>query len=212
MVKAIIFDLWDTLAYHEHKCLPDLLREKICPDKSHYEFNEILEKTIQIKDWDSLQDMYTYLLHYLKIKPDDKLLKELIKITGHCLDNVGLFPETVEVLQKLKQKYKLALISNTFSFSLHRLGNGFEKYFDCVCYSYKVGVAKPDLRIFNIALAKLGVKPSEAVMVGDSMRVDITPALEVGMHAVLIDRKGRFDVTNKITSLNELFDSIEKLY
>ena len=49
---------------------------------------------------------------------------------------------------------------------------------------------KPDRRIFEYALQTAGVKPSEALLIGDSMTSDILAARAVGMEAVLIDRKG----------------------
>lgn len=52
------------------------------------------------------------------------------------------------------------------------------------------GYMKPHRSIFDAALAKAGVRPEEAVMVGDSMRHDIDGALAIGMRAVLLRRSG----------------------
>jgi len=50
------------------------------------------------------------------------------------------------------------------------------------------GLMKPHPSIFSSALQLLGVGPSEAVMVGDSVRQDIEGALNVGMRAILLNR------------------------
>ena len=52
------------------------------------------------------------------------------------------------------------------------------------------GYMKPHRSIFDAALAKAGVRPEEAVMVGDSIRHDIDGALAIGMRAVLLRRSG----------------------
>jgi putative hydrolase of the HAD superfamily len=47
-----------------------------------------------------------------------------------------------------------------------------------------VGKKKPDPEIFNYALKVGGVRPPEAVMIGDSLEADVEGALNVGMHAI----------------------------
>jgi putative hydrolase of the HAD superfamily len=49
-------------------------------------------------------------------------------------------------------------------------------------------VSKPDPRIFEIALARAGVGPAEAVMVGDSWENDIQGARAAGVRAVWFNR------------------------
>lgn len=54
------------------------------------------------------------------------------------------------------------------------------------------GLRKPDPGIFRVALDGLPCDPAEVVYVGDSLRLDIEPALSVGMKAVLLDRTGHY--------------------
>jgi putative hydrolase of the HAD superfamily len=60
---------------------------------------------------------------------------------------------------------------------------GLLKFLDCTCFSDEVGVPKPGSEIFLKALAELGVRPPEAIHIGDLRRTDIAGAHEVGMHA-----------------------------
>ena len=64
---------------------------------------------------------------------------------------------------------------------------GLRPLFGAVVDSTVVGVAKPDPRIFHMALDRLGVAPSEAIMVGDSPTGDITGASSAGIAAALLD-------------------------
>ena len=63
---------------------------------------------------------------------------------------------------------------------------GLGKYFDVVMASAESGCAKPDLRIFKMALQKAKCEPNEAVMVGDRLDNDIVPAKELGMKTVWV--------------------------
>jgi HAD superfamily hydrolase (TIGR01549 family) len=94
-----------------------------------------------------------------------------------------------QTLSDLKNKgYQLAVISNwdlTLSNVLkaHRL----DQYFDLIVASLVEGIEKPYPRLFHIALEKLGVKPSEAVHIGDDPVDDIQGAESAGMAALLFD-------------------------
>jgi putative hydrolase of the HAD superfamily len=68
------------------------------------------------------------------------------------------------------------------------------------------GVEKPDPAIFRIALDRAGVRPEEAIYVGDHPFFDVDPAREVGLQPVLVDRRGRHPDADaiRITSLEDL--------
>ena len=57
-------------------------------------------------------------------------------------------------------------------------------YFDSVCMSCELGVKKPDVRIFNICMEKLGVEPEECIYVGDGGSYELETARSIGMHPV----------------------------
>jgi putative hydrolase of the HAD superfamily len=107
-------------------------------------------------------------------------------------------PHLDEVLAELKQRgYKLGVISNTVTsreehvrIALRKIGC--EKYFDAVVTSVNVGCNKPDKKIFSTALKKLGVKPEEAVMVGDRIKTDIAGGNRIGMKTVLLKWNKRY--------------------
>src|ERR1043165_1375731 len=71
--------------------------------------------------------------------------------------------------------------------------------------SFHHGRTKPHASIFRAVLDLLGVEPSEAAMVGDTIADDIDGARAVGMRAILLARKGgNPDFEPRIESLNEL--------
>ena len=76
---------------------------------------------------------------------------------------------------------------------------------DAVLTSHAHGKTKPHETIFHALLAKLGVQPEEALMVGDDLEADIEGARAIGMRAVLLDREGRYaDVEGRLDDLREL--------
>ena len=125
-----------------------------------------------------------------------------------------LYPDAKEVLQKLRQTYKLGVIANQDYGTEKRLVNfGIRSYIDLVIASAEEGVEKPDLRIFQLALDRADCKPEEAVMVGDRLDNDIIPANKIGMKTVWIKQgygglskphSGEEQPDHTVDSLNEL--------
>lgn len=90
-----------------------------------------------------------------------------------------------KVLQRLKTKYKLVLVSNFYGNIRTILEDfGLLCYFERVIESSVVGVRKPDPAIFALGVEALGLKPDEVAVVGDSYTKDILPAHSLGCHTV----------------------------
>ena len=103
----------------------------------------------------------------------------------------SLFPEVLDTLAALKQRgVTLAVISNFDSRLLRILdGLGIGPWFADVFVSSRVGYAKPDRRIFDVALSRHGLLAEHAIHVGDSEANDLHGARNAGLKALLIDRK-----------------------
>jgi HAD superfamily hydrolase (TIGR01509 family) len=98
------------------------------------------------------------------------------------------YPDTVEVLQSLKtQGLRTAIVSNiAFDIRPAFRAAGVDTDVDVFVLSFEVGVVKPDPRIFQMALERLGVDAGEAVMIGDSEEND-GAARNVGCDFILVD-------------------------
>ena len=98
-----------------------------------------------------------------------------------------LFDGAAECLEILSKHYKIGVIANQSLGTKERLEHhGILQYIDLVVASAEEGVAKPDRRIFEIALERSGCKPCEAVMIGDRIDNDIVPANLLGMHTIWV--------------------------
>lgn len=119
---------------------------------------------------------------------------------------------SVEVLQTLRQRYPMVLVSNFYgNIAVVLREFGFEGLFDHIIESAVVGVRKPDPQIFTLGVEALGLKPEEVVVVGDSIDKDIIPAQKVGCQTVWFKGEGWTDdpvdesIPNRIiTNLMEL--------
>ncbi|MFP3852683.1 MAG: HAD family hydrolase, partial [Anaerolineales bacterium] len=93
--------------------------------------------------------------------------------------------ELLSFVRDLRPTYKTALLSNAWPDVRHFIENvwGFADAFDQVIISAEVGFAKPDPRIYQLALNKLDVEANEAVFV-DDFEENVHGARQVGMHAI----------------------------
>lgn len=105
---------------------------------------------------------------------------------------VRLDNDAIGVLQKLRGRYKLGLVSN---FGIPECGKkllekfGLKEYLDVVVISGEVNRRKPSPEIFEKALRALRVPASKAVFVGDMIELDVKGPKSVGIRAILIERR-----------------------
>jgi putative hydrolase of the HAD superfamily len=97
-----------------------------------------------------------------------------------------LLPNCIEILEYLKNRYKMHIITNGFEeVQTRKLNNsGIARYFTAVINSDRAGVKKPDPGIFKMALKAAGIRPESGVMIGDSFEADIRGARAVGLQAL----------------------------
>jgi len=102
-----------------------------------------------------------------------------------------VYEETFRVLDLLKGKYQLLLLTNgSPDLQREKLAGVPElvPYFDHIIISGEFGQGKPAAAIFEHALERLGIKPEDGVMVGDKLTTDILGANTIGMTSVWINR------------------------
>jgi HAD superfamily hydrolase (TIGR01549 family) len=105
-----------------------------------------------------------------------------------------VFPDVPQVLQELKAAgFSMAVLSNRSKPYLEELENlRLAGYFDFTLHAGEVGGWKPDIFIFQRAVERLGIQPSQSLYVGDNYYADVVGANRAGMKPVLIDPEGLF--------------------
>lgn len=97
-----------------------------------------------------------------------------------------------QVLSELSRKFVLALAANAPGSVRDTLRNyGVLDYFTYTDVSENMGIKKPDPRFFDRILNRAGIKPEDAVFIGDRLDNDIIPAKSMGMSTIWV-RQGRY--------------------
>lgn len=135
----------------------------------------------------------------------------LTKTPWHSEDEIP-YADAQSTLALLSQRgYKLGIIANQKLGTAQRLESwGLRQYFDLIVASAEIGYAKPDLRIFQKALALAGCTAQECVMVGDRLDNDMRPAKAIGMTTVWI-KNGLAEYQNEKLGMGIADYSIKRL-
>tara|TARA_B100000927_G_C16461526_1_gene468029 strand:+ start:1091 stop:1783 length:693 start_codon:yes stop_codon:yes gene_type:complete len=126
----------------------------------------------------------------LNYKINDEVINQLaIDYIEHLSDFNHLIPDTLNVLDFLKSKYKMHIITNGFKEVQKRKleKSNLIHYFETVTISEDVGEKKPHKLIFNHALKVANANVENSIMIGDNFNADILGALGVGMKAIYYD-------------------------
>lgn len=120
-----------------------------------------------------------------------------------------LFDGVIETLEKLKNTYRMHIITNGFQeVQYKKLTNSrIDKYFDCIITSENANSKKPESKIFLYALQEAGANSNNSIMIGDDIDVDIQGAKEVGMDQIFCNfdnTQAKAEATFTISSFLQL--------
>ncbi len=132
---------------------------------------------------------------------------DLEKIEEEYLDTIELSDGFIDFIEKVRNKYMLAVISNDSSRWSKYLREKFNinKYFDVISISGDLKIKKPDERIFLLTIEKLGVNAEECIYI-DDRRGYLEAAKKVGMNPILLNSR---NVSYEGVSVNN-FDELAK--
>ena len=189
MIKAVIFDLDNTLVDFmrmKHNAVEAAIKAMIdsgldLPD------NVIREKIDEIYNEKGIeyQQVFDNLLHFFLGKVDYKILSAAIVAYRTAREaELNTYPKVIPTLIRLiKMGIKLGVVSDAPSREawLRLSYIGLHHIFDAIVTFDDSGERKPSPIPFNLILERLGVKPEEALMIGDWAERDVDGAKAVGM-------------------------------
>lgn len=219
-IKHIFFDLDHTLWDFE--------------TNSNKTFEFIFERNGVDVDFESFKKVYQPINHrYWKLFREEKVSKsdlrygrlkeafdeldyrasdDLIHVLSvdyitYLANNNDLFENAIPVLDYLKERYRMHIITNGFEEVQHRKLNNSKlmPYFDQIITSEKVGVKKPNPKIFEYAMEISGARAHESIMIGDNFEADILGAMNVGMQVVFCKFNGEV-ATQKVPMVDNLIE------
>ena len=189
MIKAVIFDMYETLITHYKSPLyfgAEMAQDAGIPKENFYPLWRGLdhERTIGAL---TLEELLERILRENDCYSEG-ILKELVRkrvaTKEECFRH--LHQDIIPLLSQLKKRGLLVgLISNCYDEEAKVIRESILfPYFDRVYLSCEQGVAKPDKEIFYRCVQGLSVKPGECVYVGDGGSFELETASELGMKAV----------------------------
>lgn len=187
MIKAVIFDMFETLVTHFES--PIYMAKQISDDIgiAEQKFREI---------WDSTGDDRT-----LGKSSLEEVIEEILKVNNcysselfekimtkrrmskmECFEYIH--PELIPLFTRLKEmNIKIGLITNCFFEERDVIKKSiFFDYFDSVCMSCEIGLKKPDVKIYKKCMKDLEVEAEECIYVGDGGSCELETAQALGMN------------------------------
>jgi putative hydrolase of the HAD superfamily len=225
-MKAVLFDVGNTLLWLDHPFVLGLLREHGTDVTdaelmvAQYAGKLLLDELVRTGEAgdDRSRGRAFFGEVFRRLGVPDEVVPALAErlFARHAERNLWCsVPDgTVDVLRELKRRgHRLAVISNADGTVEALLeSEGLLPHFELVVDSGSVGVEKPDPRIFRMALERMGMAPEDAVYVGDVYEIDVVGARAAGMRAYLLDplsRLGHLDC-DRIATLGELPGRLEE--
>ena len=171
-----------------------------------YQVDEITHDELRYQRLKQTFDLMNYSIS------DDAIDKIATDYITFLPDNNQLFKGAIEVLEYLKPKYHLHIITNGFAEVQDKkiANSGLKKYFNTITNSEMAGVKKPHSSIFNHALILAETNIKQSIMIGDSVDADVQGALDFGMEAILFDPNNQFPLTG-ISRINQLIE-LKKIF
>ena len=139
---------------------------------------------------------------------DDELLNALGEDYIRLLPtNNHLFEGAIELLEYLKPKYSLHIITNGFHEvqALKMKSANIDHYFETVTNSENAGFKKPHPAIFEYALTAANAQKCDSIMIGDCIEADVQGALDCGLDAIYFNEH-RLEAHPSITQVNHLLE------
>ena len=232
-VKAVLFDLDDTLYDHRHSSriglsalkkkftfLKDISLDEL--EMLHIRLlNEIHISKVLTGEYtidEARNERYRILFSRYGVSADKQLTERARLIYSEKYrSSMRAVPGTVELLKSLRKKVKVGIVSNNFGKEQRTKINacGLKGYFDTIITSFEAGFKKPSPEIFHLALHKLKCSADKSVMIGDSWNSDIIGAKSAGIRPIWFNRYG-FECPEKNSKIPEIrsltpFEKVEKL-
>jgi HAD superfamily hydrolase (TIGR01509 family) len=196
--RVIFFDVGNTLLFPNRMTMlaplaadrhPTLDQWQFLERKTKQEFDRGMQSgRIDHGFWWTFN---TYLLEDLGA--DLGLREALVENTQKSANWDQILPGTRTPLDRIKQKFRIAVISNADGKIEQVLSRcGIADCFETITDSGIVGVEKPRREIFEAALRSMNATADESLYVGDVYSVDYVGAENAGMHAILFDVAGAY--------------------
>jgi putative hydrolase of the HAD superfamily len=185
MIRAVVFDLWNTLVHSRNGDPFQHLQRLLGPGQER--LFPAFKRDAMSRPHASVQAFLAEWSVRLELSPEQ--VEIMAGVFQTAAGDAHCFPEALQSVRDTRRLARTALLSNTQSFDLDFLERlGLTNLLPTRILSAEIGRLKPDLRAFETVQRRLGLFPGEIAMVGDSWRDDIAGALGAGWTAIWVNR------------------------
>lgn len=181
MIKAIIFDSGGVIV--DQQLFFEKLNSVFRPKDNKKFWHEINIEAIPLCKNLISEKVFWEKIAKLNNKNPKKISKNLWRQGYESLTKINR--NVLQLIKKLKKKYKLGLVSNSISYH-QRINKKRSIYnlFDVVVLSHKIGLTKDNKEIFIIAAKKLNVRPTQCIFI-DDVKDFVNVAKSIGMSGIV---------------------------
>ena len=234
MIKSIILDYGGVLAYplSGNWFIPynlfsivgkinaiKLLLKRNKLNKAFLKGNEYLKNNHKLftedEEYEQFRQFYKIVFSELKINLKENVIAAISREIVYNDDKVKFYDDATDAIKKLKENYKVFILSDTWP-SLKRVLNnkGILPLLDGFIMSCNHNETKESTKLFEIAIQEWNINPGECVFVDDSID-NLKNADKAGFTSLLMDRKGTineadYTVINELNEIKEIIDNSEE--
>jgi putative hydrolase of the HAD superfamily len=222
-ISAVLFDLYDTLAYLDGQVIRDARRDMaVLAGVDQEQFMEQWRKTAWERMLGSLGDLgqqISFMLVRLGKEARPDLVAQLVEVENQAWSKaVHLYAESVPLLEELRRRgYRLGLLSNCSCQAGAVVSIlGLDALMDELVLSCDVQLAKPDPEFFRHASRRLGVPDAATMFVADGAFGELDAATELGMTTVKVEQphqSGDYGTSERydhcVTNLSDVLTLLE---
>ena len=188
MIRAVVFDLWNTLVFSPAGSPFQRLKELLRPDQAHLFATLVRDGMVRphpsvrsfLEAWQTPAGL------------DDAQMEAMAQAFLEAGGQAECFPGSPEAVGAVRDLARVALLSNTQTFGLELLERlGINERIRTRVLSAEIGALKPEPAAFEAVQRKLGLFPGNLAMVGDSWTDDVEGAVAAGWTAIWVNRDAK---------------------
>lgn len=191
--EILTFDCYGTLIDWEAGILPVLRRVlsahgKNADDETLLRLYADFEQRSEADPFISYREVLASVVRQFGDDLDFVPTPEEVASLANSLSGWKPWPDTVEALRRLKSRFRLAIVSNTDDDLFAATRPQLEVPFDEVITAQQAQAYKPSLKIFELALGRIGAPAHRVLHAGQSVYHDVVPAQALGLATVWVNR------------------------
>jgi HAD superfamily hydrolase (TIGR01662 family) len=228
-VRAVLFDMDDTLFDHRHSSRRGLMAmqqrypcfQQATIDELEQAYMLLLEEVhLQVLLGEmNLDQARTVRMERLFAQFDEKSSRATVEEATRMFRETyqasrQIVPGTIALLEALRPHVKIGIVTNNILVEQQEKLRylGLEAHVDALVVSEEVGIVKPEAGIFRVALERLQCSAEETVMIGDAWQNDIIGARAAGIRAIWLNRYGVPCPDPSLASEISAFEPLEAVF